>query len=749
MARMSGSIDVEFHILHVVPSLGVGGMELALSRMVRGTSDIGFRHSIVSLKGDAVIRDEFDSSVEIFCMHARPNELALPLRLRRIIKQVRPTVIHARNWGAWPDVALARLLVSPRVPLMFSFHGVSEAGAMPLRRRLAFRALAAITTYVFTVSEAARQFLVGHVGLPARRVGVIPNGVDTDRFRPGASRKRRGAFIIGSVGSLTPVKNHALLIHAAAELIAGGQEVELRLAGEGPERDALETLADSLGVGNRVHLPGHVADIPSFLQQLDAFVLPSRSEAHPNALLEAMACGLPCVATRMGGVLEVLGGGQFGRLIDPGDTTALAEAISALCDPKLGQPLGQAGRKRVVEEYSMERMLRDYADLYAAVARSAGRGDGNQCGNATSHAKPRVVMLGPVPPPAGGMASVVVNLRDSELSHRCGLTVMNNAKTTREGRALVVGIGAQIRLLGRLVGQILRGRGEIVHVHTCSGFPFWRDCLHAAAARLLGGLAILHVHGARFDDFAGGLGRMARGAMRFAFEHVSAVIVLSEDWLSRLKPYAPRANWRVVPNGVPVPAETAAVESRKPVFLFLGDLGERKGTRDLVKGASIALRRGFDGRVDLAGRETEPGEKDALERLVAEAGCESRVRLVGVLSGEPKAQALLSSACLVLPSYAEGLPMAILEAMACGLPIISTKVGAIPEVIREGVEGFLVEPGDVEGLADCMVRVSRDARLRKRMGEAARLRLREHYSLQVMVERIMEVYRDVLQGAAT
>lgn len=361
----------------------------------------------------------------------------------------------------------------------------------------------------------------------------------------------------------------------------------------------------------------------------------------------------------------------------------------------------------------------------------------------------RVLMLGPVPPPTGGMASVVVNLRNSELSRRCGLTVMNNAKTTREGRALLVGIGAQIRLLGRLVGQILRGKGQIVHVHTCSGFPFWRDCLHAATARLLGARVVLHVHGGRFENFAAGLGRIARGAMRLAFEHVSAVIVLSEDWLCRLKAYAPRANWWVVPNGVLLPAKTAAVENRKPVFLFLGDLGEGKGVRDLVKAASIALRRGFDGRVDLAGRETQPGEKESLERLIAEAGCESVVRLVGVLSGEPKAQALLSSACLVLPSYAEGLPMAILEAMGCGLPIISTKVGAIPEVIREGVEGLLVEPGDVEGLADRMVRVSQDTRLRRRMGKAARLRVRQHYSLQVMVERIMEVYRDVLQGAAT
>ena len=363
------------HILHVVPALGVGGMELALSRVVRGTSDMGFRHSIVCLKGDAVIRDQFDSSVAIFCMHARPNELGLPLRLRKIIKQVRPTVVHARNWGAWPDVALARLLVSPRVPLIFSFHGLDTSRRMPFRRRFACRILAGITQRIFTVSEASRRMLIEHVGLPARRIEVIPNGVDTESFRPGASRKRRAAFIVGSVGSLTPVKNHALLIHAAAALIAGGQEVEVRLAGEGLERDPLESLADSLGIAARVRLPGHVADIPGFLQRLDAFVLPSRSEAHPNALLEAMACGLPCVATRVGGVDEVLDAGRVGMLIEAGDQKALEDALARLAGrPELRAELGKAARQRVCERYSKDRMVDAYVSMYRELSRRATHG---------------------------------------------------------------------------------------------------------------------------------------------------------------------------------------------------------------------------------------------------------------------------------------------------------------------------------------------------------------------------------------
>ena len=236
-----------------------------------------------------------------------------------------------RNWGAWPDVALARLLVWPRVPLIFSFHGFARTGPLPLRRRLAFRVLSRVTTYLLTVCDPARHTLIEELGWPPRKVRVIPNGVDTTRFSPrsrGAAAS--GRFVIGCVGSLTAVKNHALAVRAFAALIRTGADAELRIAGEGPERTRLEGLARELGVAGRVSLPGHVEDVPEFLRQLDVFVLPSASEAHPNALLEAMSCGLPCVATNVGGVAEVLNRGRCGRLTPPGDPERLADSLREL-----------------------------------------------------------------------------------------------------------------------------------------------------------------------------------------------------------------------------------------------------------------------------------------------------------------------------------------------------------------------------------------------------------------------------------
>jgi len=750
------------HVLHVIPTLMPGGMELAMVRIINSLNKGDMRHSVVGLKGDALIRDYLDPSVPVHCLMATPNEALLPLRLVTLIRQVRPTVIHARNWGAWPDIAVARLLARTRVPLIFSFHGFDFAGRIPYRRRVACRLLEPLTSHIFTVSEASKKFLSRKVGLPPGRIQVIPNGVDLSRFQRSERSVPQATLVVGTVGSLTKVKNQSLLLRACARLIKHGVDAEVRIAGEGPERATLMDVASFLGISRQVRLLGHVADVAEFLNQLDIFVLPSDSEQHPNALLEAMACGLPCIGTRVGGVPEILGDGRYGYVVNPGDENALTNALQALSrEPPMRVSWGEKARERVARRYNMDIMLRAYADLYRKFSRggfgvtgerrsilcpeSEPRPSGAVCAAPRSRgALPRVLMVGPTPPLTGGMAAVIGNLCNSDLVRRCRVTVLNNGKTTEQGRPLFAGIASQVALLFRLIGSTVGGRAQIVHIHTCSGFTFWRDCFHGAVAGLLGSHVIWHVHGAKFDDFLAQRNRIGRRLVRLAFERASAVIVLSGDWVCRLCRFVPRAKWRVVENGVSVPGQAPFRKSRQPVFLFLGDLGERKGVRDLVRAVSVASYGGFDCRIDVAGNETEPGERAAIEKLIAELGCESRVRLVGVLSGEAKEQALSSAACLVLPSYAEGLPMAVLEAMAYGMPVIATRVGAIPEVVTDGHEGFLIEPGDVEALADRMLKLSNDPELRKRMGQAARRRVEAKYSLDVMVERIMDVYREVL-----
>jgi len=355
----------KIHVLHVVPTLGGGGMEMAMSRIVNGLHKEGISHSIVVLKGEAIIREQFDPAVKIHCLHAQPRDAGLLLQLRRLIRTERPSVIHARNLSAWPEVALARLSLLPQVPLVFSFHGLAGTAPLSLRWQLTCRLLARITNSVFTVSQGAKDFLIDQAALSADKVAVIPNGVDTTRFFPSPIATSHGEFRIGTLGNLTPVKNQALLVRACHRLAEQGVALRLEIAGEGRERAALEALILELGMTDRVSLIGHVADTPAFLRSLDAFVLPSYSEAHPNALSEAMACGLPCIGSRVGGMPEILDQGRAGLLFESDDENALSKSLKSLIDdPALRQKLGRAALERTCEKYSMDVMLDNYRNLY-------------------------------------------------------------------------------------------------------------------------------------------------------------------------------------------------------------------------------------------------------------------------------------------------------------------------------------------------------------------------------------------------
>lgn len=738
--------NTRIHVLHIVPGLYPGGMELAMSRIINSLVEKGYRHSVVCLKGDAVIRKNIHDSVPIYCLHSNKSELSIVTRLREIILQVRPTVIHARNWSAWPDVAIARLMLRNPPPLIFSFHGLDSSAPMPLRRRIVSRLLAIVTTHIFTVSEASKKLLVHHIGLPKSRIEVIANGIDTEQFQPAKTMStNNSAIVIGTVGGLSPVKNQALLIRACAELSKSGMHIDICLAGEGSQRLRLLELAKSQRIADCVHLLGQIADVSGFLQQLDIFVLPSDNEAHPNALLEAMSCGLPCIGTRVGGVPEMLEWGLCGHLVQPGDLDGLIEAIRQLANDPVGRKtLGNAARKRVSANYSLDQMVNRYAKLYGWYDSGHGSNIVVPTLNTLSSRIPRVVMLGPMPPLIGGMATVVNNLHKSSLAERCKLTVLNNGKTTPEDRHLISGVASQLRLFAKLMITIRRQRAQILHLHTCSGFTFWRDCTLMLLARMLRCQVVWHIHGGFFDKFVAEMSFCQKALIEIVFKMSSCIIVLSNEWLKRLSPILLTANWQIVSNGVMTPENVGRFSQTKQVFLFVGNLSRQKGVDDLIVATAVACKNGFRGIVHLAGGETSLGQRMRAEALIRRFNVQKQVKLLGIISGTKKIKALEQADCFVLPSYVEGLPIAILEGMSYGLPIISTRVGGIPEVITEGVEGLLVDPGNIQDLANAMLVLDQDSELRRKMGKAARNKFEEKYSIEHMVEKIYEIYRTIL-----
>jgi glycosyltransferase involved in cell wall biosynthesis len=226
------------------------------------------------------------------------------------------------------------------------------------RRQVAmFRQLAKGLDRLVCVSEEVAA-LSRLQGVASPRLRTILNGIDLDRFGfigPGPA----GPAV--TVARLSPEKDVANLVRAAA--MAPGLRIEV--AGGGPCREELDRLAVELGVADRITFLGELRDVPAVLRRASMFVLPSRSEGIPLTVLEAMACGLPVVATRVGGLPEVVDDGVTGMLVPPADPAALAAAMRAIRDdPRYGDQLGLAGRRRVEEYFSVRRMVAQYEQLY-------------------------------------------------------------------------------------------------------------------------------------------------------------------------------------------------------------------------------------------------------------------------------------------------------------------------------------------------------------------------------------------------
>lgn len=222
-------------------------------------------------------------------------------------------------------------------------------------------------TKVVANSSAARAALERE-GIAPESIAVIANGVDGAAFSERTSRGAGGRpRTVITVANLRAEKDHEALIAAAADLVADHPDLQFQIVGDGPRRGALETLVRERDLESHVRFLGHREDVPSLLSRADVFVLPSRSEAFPNSVIEAMASGLPVVATATGGLLDLVDNGRTGILVAPGDARGLAGAVRRLLgDRPLAIRLGEQARREIARRYSFDTMVASFEDLYAS-----------------------------------------------------------------------------------------------------------------------------------------------------------------------------------------------------------------------------------------------------------------------------------------------------------------------------------------------------------------------------------------------
>jgi len=346
-----------------ITSFHPGGTERQMSELVTRLDRRRFdvRVACFHREGAWLPRVEAVAPVTAFPIHgfARPGTVAQAAAFARWCRRERIRIVQAcdlyANVFALPAAAIAGVPV--RVGSRREINPDKTPAQIALQRQ-AYRCAHAVVA-----NSSAAKAQLEHEGVPADRIHVVPNGIAAEMFT--AHTGVRPVRSVVTVANLRREKGHDVLLRAAAMLAPSNPELSFTIAGDGPRAGELREMAGRLGVADRVRFTGHVEDVPALLARGDAFVLPSLSEAFPNAAIEAMAAGLPVVASAVGGLLDLVDHGRTGLLVPPSDPGSLARAIASLVeDPARAARLGAAAREEVTTRYSFDRMVRSFEELY-------------------------------------------------------------------------------------------------------------------------------------------------------------------------------------------------------------------------------------------------------------------------------------------------------------------------------------------------------------------------------------------------
>ena len=366
-------------VCQLLHSLNVGGAEVLAARLARKLAG-AHRFLFVCLDDLGPLGEELrGEGFSVRVLGRRPGvDWGCVRRLAGVLRRERVDLVHAHQYTPFFYGIAARLLCR-RPPVLFTEHGRWYPDHPRPKRMIANRLLLERRDRVVGVGESVRQALIRNEGIPARRVGVVYNGVDLSVFAESARGRDAGRaamglgdddFVILQVARLDALKDHATAVRAFERVAASRADARLVFVGDGPEEGPIRAEVRRRGLETKVALLGRRSDVAGLLPAADVFLLSSVSEGIPVTLIEAMGAGRPVVATRVGGIPEVVEEGVTGLLAPSGDDEGLADRLLRLAaDPYLRARLGRAGRERALERFSEDRMHRGYVELYREMLR--------------------------------------------------------------------------------------------------------------------------------------------------------------------------------------------------------------------------------------------------------------------------------------------------------------------------------------------------------------------------------------------
>lgn len=363
----------------------------------------------------------------------------------------------------------------------------------------------------------------------------------------------------------------------------------------------------------------------------------------------------------------------------------------------------------------------------------------------------KILLFGPSPSAIGGVATNIGLLLKSELAKRYTLLLFDPSADASDKKGFFSRSAQKMLSVGRYHHLLVEEKPSAVHFFASVNNDFWIKSAFLLYTKFFGIKTILR-EGGPFDTFYRRQGAFGRLAIRILLRHPETVIVLSKRWKDFFRTIMPEDRIQVVPNGVrPEDYAKNTSSDKGPYFLigkrpilFLGALCGRKGLYDMVKAIPSVLARHDDAVFVFAG-EPERDEENRVAMVIKECGQWPRnVYFLGNVRGDEKAALLRMSSVFMLPTYAEGFPNALLETMAAGLPVVTTAVGSIPELVTDGENGFIITPGDYAALAEKINFFLDHPEEAARMGCNNASRIREQYDYRFTTEKIGRIYEMVI-----
>lgn len=349
----------------------------------------------------------------------------------------------------------------------------------------------------------------------------------------------------------------------------------------------------------------------------------------------------------------------------------------------------------------------------------------------------RVLVVGPSPTRSkGGMATVINDiLKDRNLNSTFDIDIFESYIDGRKSCRYIYSVWAYIKFF------LMKRNYDVYHIHMASRGSTFRKRYYVTTVKKWNKKVILHIHGAQYMEFYNECDEKNKEKIVHVLKAADMVIALSSEWKKKFDSTFGLTNCVILENGINTDSFKEAitpVEQNRNTFLMLGRQGKRKGSYDLIEAVEMAVHINPNILVYLAG----DGDVEIIKSIVKEKKLENNIKVVGWIDFEAKISLLKMASTVVLPSYNEGLPMSVLEGMASGKAIISTTVGAIPEVIKDE-NGILVMPGDVEGLAKALLKLSIDQSILERMSKSNAEKAIKQFSMTAMHKKMTDYYKKV------